>query len=86
MSTSRLVLMYAAWILAAGSVAVTIAVIVTEVFVVLGLIDRSSGAYGSSLGFVTAGVFLALAAIPFVFRSRFTEVSENAPGGQGGDL
>jgi hypothetical protein len=63
--------MYGAWLLAAGSVAVTLAVIVTESFVVLGFVDRSSGAYGSSIGVVTAVVFAVLAAVPFVFRKRF---------------
>lgn len=75
MTTSRLVLMYVAWLLAAGSVAVTIAVIVTEVFVVLGFVDRSSGAYGSSLGVITALLFVVLAAVPFVFRRRFAPPS-----------
>lgn len=71
MSTSRIVLLYGAWLLAAGSVAVTLAVIVTEMLVVVGLVDRSSGAYGSSIGATTALLFIGIALVPFVFRRRF---------------
>ncbi len=71
MKTHRLIAMYALWLLAAGSVAVTVAVVVTELMVVVGLIDRSEGGYGVSLSIVTGACFVLLAAIPFLFRDRF---------------
>ncbi|MCZ7534122.1 MAG: hypothetical protein M5U23_12110 [Acidimicrobiia bacterium] len=67
----RLVGMYFLWLLAAGSVAVTVAVVVTELMVVVGLIDRSGGGYGLSLSIVTGACFVVLAVIPFLFRDRF---------------
>ncbi|MDA2980136.1 MAG: hypothetical protein O3B42_10325 [Actinomycetota bacterium] len=71
MTTSRLVLMFGAWLLAAGAVAVTVAVVVTEIFVVVGMVDRSGSSYRLMLNIVTGVTFVALAVIPFVFRNRF---------------
>jgi membrane protein YdbS with pleckstrin-like domain len=71
MTTPRLILMFGAWLLAAGAVAVTAAVVVTEIFVVVGLVDRSGSSYRLSLNIVTGVTFVALAAIPFVFKNRF---------------
>ena len=71
MSTPKLLLMYAAWLLASGAIALTFAVVLTEVLSMLGIVDRSESSYGVSLNVVTAGTFVVLAVIPFVFRSRF---------------
>ena len=63
--------MFGAWLLAAGAVAVTVAVVVTEIFVVVGMVDRSGSSYRLMLNIVTGVTFVALAVIPFVFRNRF---------------
>jgi hypothetical protein len=76
MSTSKLLLLYAAWLLAAGAIALTFAVVVTEVLSAIGVVNRSDSTYGLSLNIVTVVTFFALAAIPFVFKSRFHPVDE----------
>jgi hypothetical protein len=76
MSTSKLLMLYAAWLLAAGAIALTFAVVVTEVLSAIGLVDRSGSSYGISLNIVTAATFVALATIPFVFRTRFRDGAE----------
>ena len=79
MTTPRLILMYGAWLLAAGSIAVTAAVIILEVLILVGVIDRSGDAYGLWLGLLTAGLFVVLAAVPFAFRGRFSVESGKTP-------
>jgi hypothetical protein len=76
MSTSTLLLFYAAWLLAAGAIALTCAVVATEVLSAIGIVDRSGASYGLSLNIITAVTFVVLAAIPFVFRQRFQTGSE----------
>jgi len=71
MTTRKLVLMYVAWLFAAGAIAITVAVVLTEVLSVVGVVDRSGSGYGISLNLLTAITFVALASVPFVFRSRF---------------
>lgn len=79
MKTHRLVGMYVLWLLAAGSVAVTLAVVLTEVLVITNVIDRSGSGYGLSLSIVTASSFVVLAVIPFVFRDRFRIDEDQKP-------
>lgn len=71
MKTHRLIWMYLLWLLAAGSVAVTVAVVVTELMAMVGLVDHSGSGYGLSLSIVTGTCFVVLAAVPFAFRDRF---------------
>lgn len=73
MTTRKLVLMYGAWLLAAGAIAVTIAVVLTEILVLIGAVERAGSGYGTSLNIFTAATFLALASVPFLFRDRFVE-------------
>jgi hypothetical protein len=65
--------MFVAWLFAAGAIAVTVAVVVTEVLSVAGIVDRSESGYGVSLNIVTGITFVVLASVPFVFRHRFVE-------------
>ncbi len=83
MTTRKLVLLFIAWLLAAGAIAITVAVVVTEIFSLIGIVDRSDASYGLSLNIVTGVTFVALASVPFVFRARFTVDSGEAaePGG-----
>lgn len=81
MTTSKLLLLYLAWLFAAGAIALTFAVVVTELFSLVGVVDRSDTSYRLSLNIVTGVAFVALALVPFVFRSRFVSGSdESAPG------
>jgi hypothetical protein len=73
MTTRKLVLLFIAWLFAAGAIAITVAVVLTEVLSWVGIVDRSEATYGLSLNIVTAITFAALASIPFVFRARFTD-------------
>lgn len=71
MSTRKLVLMFVSWLFAAGAIAVTVAVLATEILAAVGLVDRSESSYGVSLNLVTGVTFVLLASVPFVFRNRF---------------
>lgn len=77
MSTPKLLLFYVAWLFAAGAMALTFAVVVTEVLSLVGIIDRSGSSYGLALNLITALTFVGLALIPFVFRHRFHSDSDD---------
>ena len=85
MTTRKLLLLFIAWLLAAGAIAITVAVVVTEILSLIGIVDRSDASYGLSLNIITGATFVALASVPFVFRSRFAVDSREAaePGGPG---
>jgi hypothetical protein len=72
MTTRKLVLMFIVWLFAAGAIAITVAVVFTEILSVVGIVDRSESNYGVSLNLITGSTFVALASVPFVFRARFT--------------
>lgn len=80
MTTRKLVLMFVAWLFAAGAIAVTVAVVVTEILSLIGIVDRSGSSYGLSLNLVTGVTFVALAFVPFVFRKRFVADDETETG------
>ncbi len=77
MTTRKLVLMFIAWLFAAGAIAITVAVVLTEILSLVGIVDRSGSSYGVSLNLVTAVTFVALASVPFVFRARFATETDN---------
>jgi hypothetical protein len=77
MSTRKLVLMFVAWLFAAGAIAVTVAVVVTEMLAIAGVVDRSGASYGVSLNVITGVAFVALAIVPFVFRDRFGRADDD---------
>jgi len=72
-STPKLILFYLAWLLAAGAIAVTVAVVVTELLVLIGPVDRSGSGYGTTLTITTVASFVLLALVPFVYRNRFAQ-------------
>ena len=83
MTTRKLVFMFIAWLFAAGAIAITVAVVLTEILSLVGIVDRSGASYGVSLNVVTAITFVALASVPFVFRARFaTEPDGDGPAPQ----
>ncbi len=71
MSTAKLLLFYAAWLFAAGAIALTFAVVATEILALVGTVDRSGSSYGLSLNLITGVTFVVLALVPFLFRDRF---------------
>ena len=76
--------MFVAWLFAAGAIAVTVAIVLTEVLWIVGIVDRSDSSYGLSLNLLTAVTFVALASVPFVFRGRFVpEVNGDPNAGDG---
>ena len=76
MTTRKLVLMFVAWLFAAGAIAIIAAVVMTEILSLIGVVDRSEPSYGLSLNLVTGVTFVALASVPFVFRTRFVAEGE----------
>jgi len=72
MSTGKLILLSIAWVLASLTMGVVVAVIVTEVLRLAGIVETGSPGYSLSLNIVTFSVFVVLVAVPFVFRKRFT--------------
>ena len=79
MSTSKLVMMYLAWLLAAGAIALTGSVVTTELAASLGIVDRSGNSYGWSLNLLTGVFFVVLALVPFLYRSRFSPDDDHRP-------
>lgn len=78
--------MFVAWLFAAGAIAVTVAVVLTEILSFVDVVDRSDSSYGLSLNVLTAVTFVALASVPFVFRGRFAaEVNEDQDGVDGSE-
>jgi hypothetical protein len=65
--------MYAAWVLAAGAIAVTVGIVATELLSSIGIADRSGPSYGRFLSLFTGVAFVVLALVPFVYRRRFTD-------------
>lgn len=71
MSTGKLIVMSIAWVLASLTMGVVVAVLVTEILRLVGIVETGSSGYSLSLNVVTFSVFAILVAVPFVFRKRF---------------
>ncbi|MCL1597906.1 MAG: hypothetical protein M3094_01885 [Actinomycetia bacterium] len=71
MSTGKLIALSVAWVLASLTMGVVVAVLVTEILRLLGIIETGSSGYSTSLNVVTFGTFAVLLGVPFVFRKRF---------------
>ncbi len=76
LSRTKAIGLLVVWIITAGAIAVTLAVIVTEVLWLLGFVDPSSSGYEWSLRIVTFVGWLLLAAVPYFFRDRFVHDPE----------
>ncbi len=72
MSTGKLIVFSVAWILASLTMGVVVGVLVTEILRLVGVVETGSSGYSLSLNVVTFSTFVALLAVPFVFRRRFT--------------
>jgi hypothetical protein len=63
--------MFVAWVLASVMMAVVTAIIVTEILRAIGIVDSGSSSYSIAINLTFVLVFVALVAVPFVFRKRF---------------
>jgi hypothetical protein len=71
MSTTRLIVYFAAWVAASLMMAVVAAVLVVEVVRLVGIAESGSTSYEVVLNVTFLVTAIALIAVPFVFRARF---------------
>lgn len=79
MPTWKLILLFVAWLFASVMIAVVIAILGTEVLRLVGIVESGESSYSVALNVLFGVVFVALVAVPFVFRRRFTSY-EPPPG------
>lgn len=72
MSTGKLIALTVAWILASVTIGVVVGVFLTEILVLLQIIDTGSREYTITLNIITFSAFAVVVVVPFVFRKRFT--------------
>jgi len=71
MSGLKLSMFAVAWVFASLAIGVVMAIILTEALSLFGIVDTGEPSYSVSLNAITLLVFLALIAVPIVFRKRF---------------
>jgi hypothetical protein len=72
MSTGKLIVLTVTWILASITIGVVTGVLLTEILVLIGIVDTGSTEYGISLNIIALSVFVVVVVVPLVFRKRFT--------------
>ena len=72
MSTGKLIVLTIAWILASITIGLVVGVLLTEILVLIGLIDNGTDEYSTSLSIIAFSAFAVVVTVPFVFRKRFT--------------
>jgi hypothetical protein len=80
MPTWKLVVVTIAWVLASIAIAVVVSIVLTEVLVLVGLVDWGTPEYSWAINGVALVAFIGLVSVPFVFRSRFVEPSAPSDG------
>lgn len=73
MSTWKLAGLTVAWILASVAIAVVISIVLTELLVLVGLVDWGTVEYSWAINGIALAAFVAVATVPILFRKRFTE-------------
>ncbi|MFV2001341.1 MAG: hypothetical protein ACC654_13340 [Acidimicrobiia bacterium] len=73
MSGFKLGVFAVAWVLASLTIGVVTAIMATEVFSWLGIVESGESSYAVSLNVIALVVFLVLIAVPFAFRKRFVD-------------
>ena len=63
--------MAVAWVLASITIGVVTGVLVTEVLVLVGLVDAGSTEYSVSLNIISLSLFVVVGSVPLLFRGRF---------------
>lgn len=76
METWKLVLLYLAWLLASGAIAVIFGVFSGEILWFLGIVELDDGAYRVVVDVVVAISFLLLALTPWFLRHRLMRDEE----------
>ena len=71
MSTGKLIVLTIAWVFASITIGVVVGVILTEVLVLIGLVDNGSREYTVSLNIIAFSAFAVVVTLPLVFRKRF---------------
>jgi hypothetical protein len=72
MSTGKLIVLTVTWVLASITIGVVTGVLLTEILVLIGIVDTGSTEYGISLNIIALSVFVVVVVVPLVFRKRFT--------------
>ena len=72
MSTGKLIVLTIAWVLASIAIGVVVGVFLTEILVLIGLVDNGSREYTISLNIIAFSAFAVVVVVPLVFRKRFT--------------
>ena len=71
--TWKIIAMAIAWALASAFIGVVAAIVAVEVLRLVGIVDSGDDSYRLALNIVFFVVFVALLAVPLVFRKRFTD-------------
>jgi membrane-anchored glycerophosphoryl diester phosphodiesterase (GDPDase) len=71
MSTGKLIVLVVAWVLASITIGVVTGVLLTEILVLIGLVDAGSTEYSVILNIISLSVFVVVGSVPLVFRKRF---------------
>ena len=71
MAKGKLIMLTIAWVLASITIGVVAGVFLTELLVLTGLVDPGTFEYSVSLNIIALSVFVVVAVVPLLFRSRF---------------
>jgi CBS domain containing-hemolysin-like protein len=71
MSTGKLILLTIGWVLASLTIGIVVGVFLTEILVLVGLVDTGSTEYSISLNVIALSAFAVVVVVPLVFRTRF---------------
>jgi hypothetical protein len=80
MSTWKLIGLTVAWILASVAIAVVISIVLTELLVLVGLVDWGTPEYSRAINGIALAAFVAVVSVPILFRKRFTDSPGEATG------
>lgn len=78
MSTWKLVGLTVSWVLASVAIAVVISIVLTELLVLVGLIDWATPEYSWAINGIALVAFVAVVTVPILFRKRFTDPAAEA--------
>lgn len=79
MSAWKLVALMIGWVLAAIAIAVVTAILLTEVLVLIGIVDGGTPGYSVALNGLVLAVFIPLVLVPIIFRKRFVDPPAQNP-------
>jgi hypothetical protein len=80
MSTWKLVGLTIAWILASVAIAVVVSIVLTELLVLVGLIDWGTPEYSWAINGIALAMFVVVVSVPIFFRKRFTSPETESTG------